>query len=259
MTDGDGAATAEVVHAGRVRVETSGKRVRAYLGGHVVADTLAPLLVWELPYYPTYYFPAADVRAELVPAGPGDRSPSRGQSHLFDVKVAGATAAAAARRYPESPIEALGDAVRLEWDAMDEWFEEDEAVYTHPRDPYHRIDILASSRRVEVIVDGMAVADSRQPRILFETGLPPRYYLPLTDVRLDRLRPSATVTHCPYKGAATYWSLDTGDAVHPDLVWIYRAPLAESQKIAGLACFYNEKVDLRIDGIAQVRPHTHFS
>jgi uncharacterized protein (DUF427 family) len=245
--------------AGRVKVETSPKRVRAFLGGQVVADTVAPLLVWESPHFPTYYFPAADVAATLVPAGPGKRSPSRGDSELFDVQSAGVTAPGAALRYPESPIEAIRGGVRLEWDAMDEWLEEDEAVYTHPRDPYHRVDILASSRHVEVQVGGVTVADSHQPRILFETGLPARYYLPLTDIRHDRLRPSDSVTHCPYKGAATYWSLEIDGTVFPDLVWIYRAPFPESQKIAGLACFYNEKVDLIVDGVLQSRPHTPFS
>ena len=244
---------------GRVRVETSPKRVRTYLAQEVVADTRAPLLVWEGPHYPTYYFPIADVAASLIPAGAGSHSPSRGESELFDVKVDSATAPGAALRYPASPIEELRDAVRLEWDAMDEWLEEDEPVYTHPRDPYHRIDILASSRHIEVSVDGVAVADSRQPRILFETGLPPRYYLPVTDLRTELLRPSTSVTHCPYKGAATYWSLEVGETVYPDLVWIYRAPLPESQKIAGLACLYNEKVDLRVDGVLQERPHTPFS
>ena len=142
---------------------------------------------------------------------------------------------------------------------MDEWLEEDEPVYTHPRDPYTRVDILASSRHIRIDIDGVTVAESAQPRILFETGLPPRYYLPLADVRLDLLRPSATQSHCPYKGTASYWSLDAGAGVHQDLVWIYRSPLAESQKIAGLACFYNEKVDLYLDGGLQQRPHTKFS
>jgi len=121
------------------------------------------------------------------------------------------------------------------------------------------VDILASSRHVRIEVDGVTVAESAQPRILFETGLPPRYYIPLTDVRMDLLRPSDTESHCPYKGTAGYWSVDTGDAVHEDIVWIYRTPLPESQKIAGLACFYNEKVDIVLDGERQERPQTHFS
>jgi uncharacterized protein (DUF427 family) len=244
---------------GSVRVEPGRKRVRAYLNGEVVADTTRPVLVWEWPYYPVYYLPAADVRAELVPAGKSEHSPSRGEAELLHVKVRTATAELAARRYPDSPLAELRDLVRLDWDAMSEWFEEDEPVYTHPRSPYARVDILASSRHVRIEADGVTLAESRQPRILFETGLPPRYYLPLTDLRLDLLRSSDTSTHCPYKGTAAYWSVDTGTAVHTDLVWIYRAPLPESQKIAGLACFYDEKVDVYIDGIRQDRPHTPFS
>jgi uncharacterized protein (DUF427 family) len=110
-----------------------------------------------------------------------------------------------------------------------------------------------------VEVDGATVADSERPVILFETGLPPRYYLPLTDIRTDLLKPTGTETHCPYKGTATYWSVDTGQGPHADLVWAYRAPLAESQKITGLACFYDEKVDVYLDGQLQERPRTPFS
>jgi len=244
---------------GRVHVEPCRKRIRTYLAGELVADSQRPMLVWEKPYYPTYYLPVEDFRAQLVPTGRVEPSPSRGDGHRFDVRVATAIAPAAALRYPDSPLEQLRDLVRLDWDAMTEWLEEDEPVYTHPRDPYTRVDILASSRHVRVEVDGVTVADSRQPRILFETNLPPRYYLPLVDLRLDLLRPSATCSHCPYKGTATYWSLDTGRAVHEDAVWTYRAPFPESQKIAGLACFYNEKVDIHIDGMLQERPRTHFS
>lgn len=244
---------------GTVRVEQGAKRVRAYLGGQLVVDTLHPSLVWEVPYYPAYYLPVGDVRAKLVPTGKTEHSPSRGDAELYDVRVDGATAEGAARRYPDSPFERLRDLVRFDWAAMDEWLEEDEPVYTHPRDPHTRVDILASSRRVRIEVDGVTVADSVRPHILFETGLPPRYYLPLTDVRMDLLRPSATHSHCPYKGTAAYWSVDTGDTVHQDIVWIYRTPLPESQKIAGLACFYDEKVDVYLDGEQQPRPRTHFS
>jgi uncharacterized protein (DUF427 family) len=244
---------------GTVRVEPGHKRVRTYLNGELVADTRRPFLVWEVPYYPTYYLPAADVQAALLPSGETRHSPSRGDGEVLHVKVATATAEKAAVRYPGSPLEQLRGLIRLDWNAMSEWFEEDEPVYTHPRDPYSRVDILASSRHVRVEVDGVTVAESRQPRILFETGLPPRYYIPLTDVRMDLLRPSETVSHCPYKGTATYWSVDAGRGVHADLVWMYRAPLPESQKVAGLACFYDEKVDVYLDGERQERPATHFS
>jgi uncharacterized protein (DUF427 family) len=244
---------------GRVKLEQGHKRVRAYLDGLLVAESVRPWLVWEAPYYPTYYFPAEDVRAQLVATGATERSPSRGEAAVYDVAVGGAVAKAAARRYQDSPIEELRGLVRLDWDAMTEWFEEDEPVYTHPRDPYTRVDILASSRHVRVEVDGVTVADSVRPHILFETGLPARYYLPATDARMDLLRPTDTRSHCPYKGTATYWSLDTGEAVHEDVVWGYRTPLPESQKIAGLVCFYNEKVDIYLDGELQPRPRTKFS
>jgi uncharacterized protein (DUF427 family) len=244
---------------GSVRVEPGSKRVRAFVQGREVVDTLRPLLVWELPYYPTYYVPLEDVRAELVPNGEVNHSPSRGDSIAYDVSVGDATAKGAAQRFPDSPIVELRSAVRLDFPAMDEWFEEDEPIYVHPRDPYKRVDILASSRHVVVEVDGRVVADSDQPRILFETGLPPRYYVPLTDVRMDLLRPSPTETQCPYKGTATYWSLLVDGNEHEDVVWTYRSPLAESQKVAGLACFYNEKVDITLDGVRQDRPRTHFS
>lgn len=242
-----------------VRIERSAKRVRTYLGGQLVADTTSPALVWERPYYPTYYLPVADVRAELVETGATRASSTRGEGTVYDVVAGSATAAAAATRYVTSPVEALRDLVRLDWAAMDAWFEEDEPVYTHPRDPYTRVHTLHSSRHVRVVVDGVPVAESRRPTILFETGLPPRYYLPLTDVRMDLLRPSATRTHCPYKGTAEYRSVDTGVSVHDDLVWTYRTPLPESQKVAGMACFYNERVDLYVDGELQERPRSPFA
>jgi len=219
----------------------------------VVADTIRPLLVWESPNYPAYYLPRADVAAKLVPTGRVEPSPSRGDAHVHDVVVGDATAAGAARLYPESPFEELRDAVRITWGAMDEWFEEDEPVYTHPRDPYTRVDILRSSRHVRVEVDGVTVAETRQPSLLFETHLPVRYYMPITDIRPDVLRRSDSVTHCPYKGAATYWSVEVNGVLHEDLIWCYRSPLPESQKIAGLACFYTERADVYVDGVLQGR------
>jgi len=251
--------TQETTARGRVRIEQGHKRVRAYLHGELVADTVRPFLVWEIPYFPAYYVPAEDVRARLAPTGKTEHSPSRGEAELFDVVTGGGTAESAARRYSASPLEPLRDLVRLDFAAMTEWFEEDEPIYVHPRDPYTRVDILGSSRHIRIEIDGVTVAESRQPRILFETGLPPRYYLPLTDIRMDLLLPSDTQTHCPYKGTAGYWSVDTGTTVHEDVLWIYRAPLPESQKIAGLASFYNEKVDVYVDGALEERPRSPFS
>jgi uncharacterized protein (DUF427 family) len=240
---------------GRIRIETGAKRVRAYLGGEAVADTSRPMLVWEIPYYPTYYFPLADVRTDLlVEDGGVARSPSRGDGRTFTVRAGGKEAPGGALRYEESPIEELRELIRFDWAAMDAWFEEDEEVFTHARSPYTRIDILASSRQVRVELDGVTIAETASPRLLFETGLIVRYYLPKTHVRLDLLTPTDTVTHCPYKGAAEYWSVNTGAGVHEDVAWSYPTPLPESQKIAGLIAFYNDKVDLYVDGVRQERP-----
>ena len=254
------AATTAQATRGRVRVEPGAKRVRAYLGGVLVADTIHPALVWEKPYYPTYYFPISDVRMErLEPDGDVTRSPSRGEGRTFTVRAGGKEARGAAVRYEDSPMEELRGLIRLEWDAMDAWFEEDEEVFTHPRDPYTRVDVLASSRHVRIEVDGVTIAESTSPRLLVETGLPVRYYLPKTDVRMDLLTATDTVSHCPYKGQAEWWSVRAGDTVHADLAWSYRTPLAESQKIAGLIAFYDEKVDVYVADVHQTRPSTIFS
>ncbi len=243
-----------------MRVERGAKRVRAYLGGEVVVDSISPLLVWEVPYYPTYYFPESDVRAELLADGAADlHSPSRGDARTLSIVAGDLRAPAAAARYEDSPIEELRGTVRLQWEAMESWFEEDEEVYTHARDPYTRVDILASSRSVRVLVEGLVIADSTSPRLLFETGLPVRYYLPPTHVRMDLLEPSEAVSHCPYKGQARTWRLRGDGELREDLAWSYRAPLPESQKIAGLIAFYNEKLDLEVDGVLQERPQTKFS
>jgi uncharacterized protein (DUF427 family) len=243
----------------RVRIEQGAKRVRAYLGGQVVVDSTRPHFVWENPHYPVYYFPLDDVRAELVPDGPGRRSPSRGDSTAYTVKVDGKEAPGAALRFEESPVEELRGLVRFEWDALDSWFEEDEEVFVHPRSPYTRVDILPSSRHIRVEVAGVTVAESSNARLLFETGLPVRYYLPKPDVRMDLLEPTETVTGCPYKGEANYWSIRAGGEVHPDLAWGYRSPLPESERVAGMVCFYNEKVDIYVDGVLQERPKSPFS
>ncbi len=247
-------------HRGRVRVEPSAKRVRTYLGTELVADTRRPLLVWENPHYPAYYLPREDVRTELlVPSNRTERSPSRGTARYYSVKAGDTVAEDAAWEYPESPLEALRGLLRFEWGAMDAWFEEDEEVYVHPRSPYTRVDILPSSRHVAVRVDGVTVAETGRPTLLFETGLPTRYYLPKVHVRMDLLVPSSNTSACPYKGLARYWSVRTGRGTAEDLAWSYPTPLPESTKIAGLVCFYNERVDLEVDGEALERPESPFS
>lgn len=241
-------------------MEPSAKRLRTYLGGVCVADTLQPMLVWEIPFYPAYYFPVSDVRMDLLaPDGGVRQDPIRGDGRTFTVRAGGKEATGAALRYEDSPVAELRDLVRFDWDAMDGWFEEDEEVFRHPRDPYKRVDILASTRQVRVEIDGVTIADSSSPRFLFETGLPVRYYLPKTHVRMDLLEPTDKATQCPYKGQASYWTVRAGDQVYPDLAWSYRSPFPESQKIASMIAFYNEKVDIYLDGVLQPRPVTHFT
>jgi uncharacterized protein (DUF427 family) len=225
------------------RTETSEKRVRVQFGGRLIADTIHPLLVWERPYFPSYFLPIADVSADVLVA---TDDPS-----TFDVVVGDRVAGGAA--FVE------GDHVRFEWGAMDGWYEEEEEVFVHARDPHTRIDALRSTRHVVVEVEGHVVADSHAPVILYETGLPTRYYLPANDVRMDLLSPTASITGCPYKGNARYWSLEVGGRVRKDFVWGYDFPTRESWPIAGMLCFYNERVDLIIDGVRHERPKTKFS
>lgn len=262
IQDEHGSAGGEHAEAPPLRAEVTPKRVRALAAGTVVLDTRGAVMVWERPYYPTYYVPRADVTARLVETqerGEHVVHPDLGRPLVCDVEVGGRTLRGAALAFPDAADDRLRRLVRPRWGAMAEWLEEDEPVYVHPRDPYKRIDILASSRHVEVVVDGEVVADSTQPRILFETGLVPRYYLPITDVRSDVLRPSDSLTRCPYKGTAEWWSVHVGDTLHRDLAWTYRAPTHESLKIAGLVAFYDERVALHLDGTLQAQPRTPFA
>lgn len=236
---------------GRVRTEPGHKRIRTYLGGQLVADTTRPLLVWESPRYPTYYFPREDVLATLESTGSTERSPSRGTAEHLDVRVGDGHAAAAASSYTEPEIDALHGHVRFAWELMDAWFEEDEQVFFHARDPYVRIDALRSTRRVTVELDGVVLADSRSPVILYETGHVPRHYLPATDVRRDLLERSERGTHCPYKGSTVYYHARIDDTVVTDLAWSYPTPFAESLPIAGLICFPAERVTLTVEGARQ--------
>lgn len=245
-----------LIEAGHI--EPTAKRIRAVLGGAVALDSTNVSLVWEHPYYPHYYVPVQDVAASLEPAGPLEDAPGPfGTAQLYDVVSHEVRSRGAAWSFPEHPD--LADHVRFEWDSLEAWFEEDELVFVHPRSPYTRVDTLRSSRDVRVELDGVTLAHSTRPTLLFETGLPTRYYLPATDVRLDLLLPSQTETACPYKGEASYSSAKVNGTVHEDLVWFYRAPLQESVAIAGMLCFFDERVDLTVDGVRQRRPVTKFS
>ena len=165
----------------------------------------------------------------------------------------------AAKLLAESPIDGLSGTVRFEWAALDAWFEEDERVFVHPRNPYVRVDALRSARSVRVELDGAVLAESSSPVMVFETGLPTRYYLNRTEINFEHLIPTGTVTECPYKGTTSgYWSVRVGDTVHPDLAWAYDFPTRQLSPIAGMIAFYNEKVDIFLGGQKLERPKTHF-
>jgi uncharacterized protein (DUF427 family) len=249
------AMIAEIDH-----VEPVPRRVRAVLGGQTVLDTTRALYVWEAPYYPQFYIPLADVAPGVLVDENHPQRLKRGMARRHALKVGDLARPAAARVYGQDAVVELIEHVRFEWDALDAWYEEDEQIFVHPRSPYIRVDALRSSRRIRVELDGVTLAESSCPVLLFETGLPTRYYLNRTDVDFTRLEHSDTVTACPYKGRTSdYWSVRVGDEVHRDLVWAYDFPTAGLGAIAGLVAFYNEKVDIFVDGRELPRVKTHFS
>jgi uncharacterized protein (DUF427 family) len=243
-----------------VHIELSPRRVRAFFDNHLLADSERVLLVFETRRPPVYWFPTADVRMDLLA-----RKEHAAGTETATVRWRSNTGGKVADNLAYSYAEPSGDLAPLDghiafyWNAVDAWFEEDEQVYVHPRDPYTRVDTVHSSRRVRVEVDGQVVAETSRPVLLYETGLPTRYYIPKLDVKMELLEPTGTITHCPYKGAASYWTLRVGDKSYPDLVWSYPRPIPEIPKIENLLCFYNEKVDIYVDGVLRERPTTPFS
>jgi uncharacterized protein (DUF427 family) len=235
------------------------RRIRAFLGGEKVLDTTRALYVWEWPYYPQYYIPLADVRRDLLIPGGHTQQTGRGVMEPQEVRAGGIHRPHAARLLTSSPIGGLTGTVRFDWAALDAWFEEDEQVFVHPRSPYVRVDALRSNRPVRVELEGVVLADSRSPVMVFETGLPTRYYLSRPDIHFRHLIPTDTVTACPYKGNTSgYWSIRSGGTVHRDLAWSYDFPTRQLLPIAGMVAFYNEKVDIFLDGQQLERPQTHF-
>ncbi|HVV24387.1 MAG TPA: DUF427 domain-containing protein [Pseudonocardiaceae bacterium] len=241
-------------------IEPVPRRIRAMLGGECVLDTTRALYVWEWPPYPQYYVPLADVRKDVLVDEDHVQRLKRGTARRHGVSAGGVTRSGVARVFGDDALEGLADTVRFDWAAMDEWYEEDERIFVHPRSPYTRVDAIRSTRRVRVELDGVVLAESSSPVMVFETGLPTRYYLNRTDVRFEHLEPTDTVTACPYKGQTSgYWSVRIGDQVHQDLAWTYDFPTRQLFPIAGLVAFYNEKVDTFLDDELLDRPDTHFS
>jgi uncharacterized protein (DUF427 family) len=240
-------------------VEPVPRWVRAQLGGQTVVDSTRALYVWEWPYYPQFYIPLGDVQPGLlIPEGYSQHSP-RGRVEVHSVRAGDGDRKRAARVLVDSPVADLSGTVRFEWAALDAWFEEDEQIFVHPRNPYVRVDALQSTRHVVVELDDVVLAESSSPVLVFETGLPTRYYLHRTQINFEHLIPTDTVTACPYKGTTSgYWSIRIGETVHPDLAWAYDFPTRQLLPIAGMIAFYNEKVDISVDGQRLERPKTHF-
>ncbi|PND55756.1 hypothetical protein CRM90_21145 [Mycobacterium sp. ENV421] len=246
------------VAAARGRIEPSPRRVRGFLGTELIFDTTAARYVWEVPYYPQYYIPLADVRSQFLIDEDHPQRVQFGPSRTCAVSAGSQTHPSAARVFDagEGPVAGL---VRFDWAALN-WFEEDEPIYGHPRNPYARVDALRSHRHVRVELDGAVLADTHSPVLLFETGLPTRYYIDRSDVAFEHLEPSDTQSLCPYKGVTSgYWSVRVGDTLHPDLAWTYNTPLPAVAPIANMVAFYNEKLDISVDGAELPRAHTHFS
>jgi uncharacterized protein (DUF427 family) len=258
---------------GALRYEPIEKRIRGVIGDETVVDSTRTRLVWEpRRVVPDYAVPEADVAGGIARATNGaaplpDELPHLGERPILDPSVpfsvhtadgepvtirarSGREARGFRLRDPE-----LDGYVLVEFGAFDAWFEEDERNVSHPRDPFHRIDIVHSSRHVRVEVDGTVLAESTRPYLLFETHLPARYYLPAEDVRTDLLTPSDRRTACAYKGEASYWALDGAG----DVAWTYRAPLREAAEVTDRIAFFNERVDVIVDGERLERPVTPWS
>jgi uncharacterized protein (DUF427 family) len=249
---------AQIVPIGHV--EPVPRRVRAFLGGRKVLDTIRARYVWESLNYPQFYIPADDVELELLEREDATIETRRGTAELFALRVGEIVRPHAVKHYARSPLAEIERTMRFEWSALDEWYEEDELVFVHPRSPYARVDALRSNRPLRVELEGTPLAEAGSSVMVFETGLPTRYYLDRNAVRFEHLEHTDTVSSCPYKGTTSdYWSVRLGETVHADLAWSYDFPTRALSPIAGLVAFYNEKLDIVLDGEPLARPHTHFS
>jgi uncharacterized protein (DUF427 family) len=247
---------------GIIYFEDSPRRIRAVFAGETVVDSRHAKLLHEQGHLPIYYFPEAEVRMDLLqPTDHSTHCPFKGDASYWSVRVGDRVAENAAWSYPD-PIEtapALRGYLAFYWNRMEQWLEEDEPAIVHARDPYHRVDVLDTSRHVRVSVNGELVAETRRARVLFETGLPPRWYIPPDDVRAEALVASDKQTGCAYKGFASYWSVRAGGEEEENLVWFYPEPREDAARIAGYLAFFNERVDLEVDGELQERPETLWS
>jgi len=247
----------------RFRWEDSRRRVRVIFNGVTIADSTHVMLLHEFGHLPVFYFPFEDVRRDLMEAtNHSTHSPLKGDASYWTIRVGERAAENAAWSYlrplPNGPL--VKDYMAFYWNKMDAWYEEDEQVFAHARDPYKRVDILPSSRHVRVVLGGVTVVDTHHPRLLIETGLPTRYYIPQQDIRLELFETTESSSRCPYKGQASYWSAKIGDKIYKDIVWSYHNPLPACSPIAKLLSFYNERVDaIYVDEEQIAVPKTQWS
>lgn len=252
----------DIAPAHRVTTEPCAKRIRVIFNGETVADTVSALLLFEPPITPVYYIPLADIPQTFrQPTDHATHCPFKGHATYWNIVAGDQVAENALWSYPDpiSAVPELKGHAAFYWNRMDQWLEEDEEIFVHARDPHVRLDILPSSRRVEVSVNGTIIADSTRALFLFETGQPVRHYIPAEDVMQVLLSVSDLKTACPYKGVASYFHMDLDGTRHENLVWHYADPVREAAPIRDHLCFYNEQVDIRIDGVAQARPQTKWS
>ena len=251
-SDVDGAGWAE--NPGhRLGFEPSPRRVRVELNGEYIADSERMYLMREEgTYIPVYYFPREDVRMDLLnKTAHTTHCGYKGEASHFHIEAGGNTAANAAWSYEAPPAQAVAikDHIGFYWDLVDHWYEEDDEIFACPRDPNHRVDVVSSSRRFKAVLGGEKLAETTRPRVVYETGLPARFYVAQEDIRMDLLEPSDTRTRCPYKGEAVYWSARVAGKLHEDVVWSYPDPIAECPKLKGYFCFYKERMDgVFVDG-----------
>jgi uncharacterized protein (DUF427 family) len=225
------------------------RRVRAVFAGETVLDTERGALLHETGLPAVLYVPLEDVRQDLLTATDlSTHCPFKGDAAYWSVRVGDRVAENAVWGYPE-PLERapwLAGRVAFYWDRMDAWYDEDEQVEGGLRNPYHRVDVRASSRKVRVLVDGRAIAETARPLLLSETGLPNRFYIPREDVREDALRPTGTRTICPYKGTAEYWSVRVGDTSLDDAAWSYPDAFDDATRIKGYLSFAHDGLTVEV-------------
>jgi uncharacterized protein (DUF427 family) len=227
------------------------RRVRAKIGDETVVDSTRAALVWEpRRVVPSFAVPAEDIRAELTaaPAANGDVPGLLHPGIPFAVhSAAGEPVTIRDRVGAGFRLDDLEGYVVLDFRAFDAWYEEAERIFGHPRDPYGSVEIRRSSRPVRIELDGELLAETTRAQLLYETHLTTRFYVPQEDVRVA-LEPHPQRTYCPYKGEAAYWSADVGDRRYDAIAWTYHEPLPDRPAIAGLVCFWNEIVDVYVDG-----------